>query len=85
MQSIHSTLSDSFGYLYARWQDEKEYEDFADYIAHMTKKMPDGATLTKMTKRPFRVEYTMPDGARRWILANSREVRWGGYAVTAEA
>ena len=38
-------------YLYDRWQDEKEYEDFADYIEH-TKKFIDehGLTFVKMTK-----------------------------------
>ena len=44
-----------FSNLYDRWQDEKEYEDFNDYIAVMMKYMPNGATLVKGTKRPFGV------------------------------
>lgn len=45
----------TFSNLYDRWQDEKEYEDFNDYIAVMMKYMPNGATLVKGTKRPFGV------------------------------
>lgn len=44
-----------FYYLYERWQDEKEYEDFNDYVKVMMKYMPEGATLVKGTKRPFGV------------------------------
>lgn len=45
----------TFCYLYGRWQDEKEYEDFNDYIKAMMNFMPNGATLVKGTKRPFGV------------------------------
>jgi hypothetical protein len=44
-----------FLYLYERWQDEKEYEDFNDYAKSMMQSMPNGATLIKGTKRPFGV------------------------------
>lgn len=44
-----------FLYLYERWQDEKEYEDFNDYVTSMMQSMPKGATLVKGTKRPFGV------------------------------
>lgn len=44
-----------FYYLYERWQDEKEYEDFNDYVKGMMNYMPEGATLIKGTKRPFGV------------------------------
>ena len=46
---------EQFMYLYERWQDEKEYEDFNDYVTIMMKYMPEGATLVKGTKRPFGV------------------------------
>jgi hypothetical protein len=87
MKTVHSSLADIALLLYARWQDERGYEDFIDYIEHMKSKLPDGAVLNKMTKRPFRIEYTMADGARRWISVTSTETKWGGYAprVNAEA
>ena len=44
-----------FNYLYDRWQDEKQYEDFNDYIKSMMTVMPEGATLVKGSKRPFGV------------------------------
>lgn len=42
-----------FHYLYKRWQDEKDYEDFNEYVAVMMKSMPTGSKLIKGTKRPF--------------------------------
>ena len=38
-------------YLYDRWQNEKEYEDFADYIEHAKDFIEEfGLTFIKMTK-----------------------------------
>ena len=37
-------------YLYERWQDEKEYENFNDYVEYFRKKV--NSTI-KGTKRPF--------------------------------
>lgn len=41
--------------LYYRYQDEKEYEDFDDYIKAMKKNYPNVKT---MTKRPFGVVWS---------------------------
>ena len=38
-QKILDTLGDSLCSLYYRWQEEKEYEDFADYRNVMKKKV----------------------------------------------
>ena len=59
-ENISKVLNDSnaikqFDYLYWRWQDEKQYEDFNDYVESMMKYMPSGATLVKGSKRPFGV------------------------------
>lgn len=43
--------------LYERWQDEKDYEDFNEYVTAMMKSMPTGAKLIKGTKRPFGVSF----------------------------
>lgn len=39
-------------YLHSRWQDEKEYEDWADYEKEM-EKLWDGDGFIKGTKRPL--------------------------------
>ena len=51
-------IAQHLGYLFDRWQDEKEYEDFSDYVASM-KKIIEGAggKFVKMTKSPFRVTF----------------------------
>lgn len=47
--------------LYGRWQDEKEYEDFADYAenmkVHLANVVPD-LEFVKATKRPFGFSFT---------------------------
>lgn len=47
--------------LEARWRHEKEYEDFEDYIKVMVATTPEGCEFVKMTSRPFRVEYKLPN------------------------
>jgi hypothetical protein len=47
-------LTESLCNLYARWQEEHEYEDIADYQAVIQPQVESmGATFSKMTKRPF--------------------------------
>jgi len=59
--------------LYARWQDEKEYEDFEDYIHLVKNKLKEfKVTFLKMTKRPFCVHYEL-DGVTYVIFVNSRQ------------
>lgn len=45
--------------LYERWQDEHEYEDFADYRAAAFESCPG---LTALWAQPFRAEYATADG-----------------------
>jgi hypothetical protein len=60
--------------LYSRWQDEKEYEDIADYASVLTKAIsPHGATLTKMTKKPFGFHF-LAEGKKYFFGVNSRRV-----------
>jgi len=40
-----------------RWDDEKDYEDFNDYIMAIKKRIP--LTITKVTKRPFGFKFKM--------------------------
>jgi len=45
--------------LYERWQDEKDYEDIADYLTAFQKSIPQAYA---MTKRPFGVKCKGSDG-----------------------
>jgi hypothetical protein len=46
-------------YLADRWQDEKEYENIADYGEVIKKELPEGFTFLKMNKRPFGFDFTI--------------------------
>lgn len=51
--------------LYGRWQDEKEYEDFNDYVKVMqtsVEKVVGKITNVKGTKKPFGLKFTTSDG-----------------------
>lgn len=49
---------DFIGGLYARWLDEKEYEDIQDYLAAIRKRLP---TAFQIKKRPFTVLFHADD------------------------
>ncbi len=44
---------DKLDYLYRRWGDEKEYEDFKDYEMVMRRLVQSPIKFIKATKRPF--------------------------------
>lgn len=47
-------------YLYARWQDEKEYEDIKEYAKPLTATAEKhGLKIAKMNKRPFGCDVTI--------------------------
>lgn len=53
--------------LYDRWQAEKEYEDFNDYVECMHNsvgKVLGVITDVKGTKRPFGIKFTESDGVK---------------------
>jgi len=51
--------SNFFFSLYERWQDEKEYEDIADYLTAIKKSIPEAYAITK---RPFGIKCKGSDG-----------------------
>ena len=71
-----------FGYLWGRWQDEKEYEDPADYEKHVAQKLEShGVTNVKMTKRPFGFKFDV-NGASAHITVTSRQMKMA-YRLSA--
>lgn len=43
--------------LYYRWQDEKKYEDFKDYVDVMAGCLPVGSKVLGGTKRPLGIKF----------------------------
>lgn len=79
INEVFSAKADFLATLRDRWQDEKEYEDFADYVEAMKKALPADIHLVKMTKSPFGFTFTVDNqpGAVYEMRATARQVRWG--------
>jgi len=57
---LYKEMEKPLSSLYWRWDDEKEYEDFKDYIAHAKKKIEElGVTFIGMKKSPFSIFYSV--------------------------
>lgn len=67
------------GYLWERWQDEKEYEDWKDYIIAAKKVLPKDCIFISLSKRPFEMKFKLSDGRVAYIKITSREASWGFY------
>ena len=64
-----SKYIDHLVYLWGRWQDEKEYEDFEDYKKSASKSLPKGMDFVRMTKRPFAVTFAYKGADRHMKLS----------------
>jgi hypothetical protein len=56
-------------YLYGRWLDEHEYEDWKDYENELKKIFP---TMTKSSKRPFGVFVPCDEGLIHFYLKQDK-------------
>ena len=63
--------------LHARWQEEKEYEDFNDYENVFRTWIPKGFALIKATKRPFGFTFQVGTDAVYSITCSSKTYSWG--------
>lgn len=62
--------------LWARWQDEKEYEDIQEYSKPLKPKAEEhGLTITSMTKKPFGCKVSV-NGKNYHVTVNSRSIGW---------
>jgi len=81
-EKVFADLTYRLGYLYSRWQDEKEYEEFSDYVTNLQEflknKLPKGSdgTIVKMTKSPFKVIFWFR-GIKLFFFVNSKQIAWG--------
>lgn len=59
-------------YLFSRWQDEKEYEDFNEYVKVMKQLIEElGGKFIKGYKRPFGFSYEL-NGQKFQITINKK-------------
>ena len=71
-------MVDFFSMLAYHWKDEKEYEDFGDYVNAMEHKMPKGAGITRMNQKPFYMEYHYAKcGTRMWLQVKGNQIIGG--------
>ncbi len=66
-------ICDQLAYLYARWQDEHEYEDFNDYKKRMEEVI---GVPVEMTQKPFRVLF-VAGGKKRYIRVTGNDIQYG--------
>lgn len=74
--ALLDAVNERMGYLHSRWQDEQQYEDFADYAQAMRVVVPAGFTFVRATRRPFGFEFRIdafPDALFR-VRATSRSI-----------
>ena len=59
VMTLFDKRGEALGNLCDRWQDEREYEDFKDYVAVIRKWFDSTEfSVIAVTKRPFGVEFT---------------------------
>ncbi len=83
IESLNDSMSDTLYLLYWRWQDEKEYEDWNDYISVMKKKFEtlivsnnmQNAVYFSCGKRPFGIRFDF-EGFRVTLFVNSTHFGW---------
>lgn len=83
---IFDAMRDRIVYLYGRWQDEKEYEDWKDFVTEMKKEieaisMEKDITLSVIgcNKRPFGITFSMPHESNAYLVRfkiNSSSYSW---------
>lgn len=57
---IFEKMEKTMTYLYSRWQDEKKYEDFNEYVKHAEKKLKEiepASAFVYLTDDPFELCY----------------------------
>ena len=60
---------ESLGYLYDRWQDEKEYEDFDNYVDVMKSYVTQDIEFVSASKRPFGFKFREKVSGDNYIIS----------------
>ena len=83
VQLLNDALIDWMADIYGRWLDEKEYEEWKDYVAILRKSFEkeyrklslDGAYFLKASKKPFGFIFVY-DNWQVMFYVNSKERGW---------
>lgn len=76
VNTMFSIVRDTLEHLANRWQDEKEYEDLAEYGEVLKKKLPEGFELVRMTSRPFGFKFKV-DGLKGFsVFVTAKKIGW---------
>jgi hypothetical protein len=80
---MNSTVNEksmkTLGYLWSRWQDEKEYEDWNDYVKELSKLVPVGAENVTYSKHPFGITFELCEGNFRGKYTINYTSKGGGW------
>lgn len=76
IHAMFAKISPLMSMLRARWADEKEHEDIADYAARIKKELPAGINLIAMTKHPFGFTFDVGTQATYKITTGANHVSW---------
>jgi hypothetical protein len=78
INAAFTSMEEQMSYLYSRWQDELEHEDFADYEANMKAnllaKIPKAEDVT-CSKKPFGITFSL-DGKKYQFKVTSKSYEW---------
>lgn len=74
------TNGDRMGYLYDRWADEHEYEDWREYTTEMKKLLPADFTFLKATQSPFGFQFCFNGSDARYrITITASKIKWSRH------
>ena len=78
INQIFDKVAHNLSYLYDRWQDEREYEDFKMYekaMRDLLKEVQPEAYFIKATKRPFGYTFNF-NGLQIQFKVTSKNMQW---------
>ena len=75
-EQVFAHTRKTLSYLYDRWQDEQEYEDWDDYKTVIKKSVTEfPVVVTQVTKRPFGFRFSVNERSFK-IFVTSRTIGW---------
>lgn len=77
LQELSTQFQARMIYLYDRWQDEKEYEEWLPYAMEMRKLLPPEYGWVSASRRPFGFTFT--------VAEPNTETRYFRYVVTSRS
>lgn len=72
INGMFRTVAPMVAQLAGRWLDEKDFEDINDYGNVIRGNLPEGFTLSAMTKRPFGFKFSIGTDATYHMTVTAR-------------